>query len=87
MLDSVLLEPLIVLFVKATELLLVTIAVAPANKFNSVGVAVSVIDEPLPNAVYISLKLSLTIIAPERRFVPVPSFATAPILIVCLAID
>ena len=51
MLDSVLLEALIVLFVKATELVLVTIAVAPANKFNSVGVAVSVIDEPLPNAV------------------------------------
>jgi hypothetical protein len=51
MLDSVLFEPLIVLFERASELLLVTIEVAPANKFNSVGVAVSVIVLPLPRAV------------------------------------
>ena len=41
---------------------------------------------PFPSAVYNSLKLSLIIVPPARKFEPVPSFAILPILIVCLDI-
>ena len=41
---------------------------------------------PLPNALKISVKLSLIKSPPALRLVPVPSFALVPVLIFCLVI-